>query len=165
MSRTVRFMTSLPWPVHEVSRSLRGMAWSFPRLSGAAPTANCFEVDLRVPVGAKGSVNHRATVELGTYEPGPDICRLPVSISASRSFPRFSGEFVSHDENGHTMLTLAGEYHMPLGVAGRVSGGSGLARASLRRFFETAVDAIKRDLQATAPAWRPHAWPESLRDA
>lgn len=160
----MRFMTSLPWPVHEVSRALRDLAWDFPRLPGTTPTAGRFDVDLRVPVGSQGSVNHQATVELGMYEPGPDTCRLPVSISASRTFPRFRGAFVSSDASGETLLTLAGEYHMPLGIAGRVGGGSRLVRASLRRFFETAVDAIKRDLQATAPPWRPAAVPDRLQE-
>ncbi len=161
----VHYETLLAWPLHEVTRAVRDLPWTFPRPDGEAPQPGRLSIDLSVPVGARGSINHRATVELGDYEPGQDVCRVPVTISASRSFPTFHGTFEIRDVLADSVLALDGSYRLPLGVAGRVSGGSGLARASLRRFFENVVETVKRDLQATAPPWRPAALPESLRDA
>ncbi|MBV8159470.1 MAG: hypothetical protein JO265_00960 [Acidimicrobiia bacterium] len=165
MTTAIEFEASLPWPLHEVSRALRDLAWTFPRPPGVHPMAGRIEVDLQIPLGASSSMMHRALVELGPAERGQDLCRLPVTISASRQFPTFRGAFEAREELGDTDLVLVGECRLPLGVAGRASGGSGLARASLRRFFETAVKAMRADLQATAPAWRPAAPPDSLRDA
>ena len=165
MTNAVRFEESLPWPVHDVSRALRDLAWTFPRPPGVHPMLGRTEVDLQVPLGTSSSMVHRARVDLGPHEPGRDVCRVPVTISASRQFPTFRGGFEARDDLGDTTLVFAGEYCLPLGIAGRMTGGSGLARASLRRFFEAAVRAIKADLQATAPVWRPAALPETLREA
>ena len=165
MTNAVRFEASLPWPMQEVSRALRDLAWTFPRPPGVDPMQGRIEVDLQVPLGTSSSMVHRAVVELGPHEPGRDVCRVPVTISASRQFPVFRGVFEARDDLGEATLILDGECRIRLGVAGRMTGGSGLARASLRRFFETAVRAIKADLQATAPVWRPPALPESLREA
>jgi hypothetical protein len=161
----VHYEALLPWPLHEVARTLRGLPWTFPRPDGEAPHPGWFSVDLSVPIGSQGSISHRAAVELGDYEPDPDRWLLPVTISASRPFPTFRGAFEIRDVLGDSVLILDGGYRLPLGVAGRVSGGNGLARTSLRRFFEKVVETVKRDLQATASPWRPHVWPESLRDA
>jgi hypothetical protein len=167
MTNDVRFDESLPWPVHEVSRALRDLAWTLPRPDGERPSAGQVRVDLRIPVGTDGTVCHRATVHLGVHEPGPDVCRLPLTISASRRFPTFRGTFEARAAQGDTDLALIGTYWLPLGLAGRVgdAAGGGMARASLRRFFETAVKAVKADLQATASPWRPATRPDSLRDA
>jgi hypothetical protein len=167
MTNDVRFEASLPWPVHEVSRALRDLAWTLPRPDGETPTAARANVELHVPVGTSAAVSHRATVELGAYEPADDVWRVPVAISASRPFPTFRGAFEARDAGGDTDLSLIGAYWLPLGVAGRVgdAAAGGMARASLRRFFETAVKAIKADLQATASPWRPATRPDSLRDA
>ena len=165
MTNAILFTESLPWPLHEVSRALRGLPWTYPSPAGVRPDAARIEVDLAVPVGSTGSVAHRATAELEAFEPGSDVCRLPLRISASRSFPTFVGAFEASDDGGDTLLTLTGDYRLPLGLVGQMSGGSGLARASLRRFFVTAVAAIKGDLRATAPVRPTPAWHEDLRDA
>ena len=80
-------------------------------------------------------------------------------------FPTFAGAFEASDKHGETLLALAGEYRMPLGRVGQMTGGSGLARASLRRFFVMAVTAITADLRATAPVRPAPAWHEDMRDA
>ena len=165
MTNTVRFEASLPWPLHEVSRALRDLAWTFPRPPGVQPIVGRIDVDLHVPLGTSSSILHRAVVELGLHQPGQDVCRVPVTISASRQFPTFRGAFEARDDLGDTKVVLLGEYRLPLGIAGQMSGGSGLARASLRRFFEAAVQTIRHDLQATAPPWRPAVVPEGLREA
>ncbi|MBV8161451.1 MAG: hypothetical protein JO265_11060, partial [Acidimicrobiia bacterium] len=146
-------------------RALRDLAWTFPRRPGVHPVVGRIEVDLEVPLGASSSMLHRALVEVGPSEPGRDLCRVPVTISAARQFPTFRGVFEARDDLGDTELRLVGNCRLPLGVAGQVTGGSGLARTSLRRFFETAVKAINADLQATAPPWRPAARGEGLRQA
>jgi len=164
----VHFETLLPWPLDDVARALRDLPWTFPRSDGEKPRPGQFEADLRVPVGTQGSVSHQATVALGEIERSTRVCSVPVTITSSHRFPAFHGSFEARDVLGDTVLTLAGECHVPLGIAGQIgdaaSGGS-LARASLRRFFETATKALNNDLQATAPPWRPPLVPESLRDA
>lgn len=159
------FTESLPWPLHEVARALQSLPWIYPSPTGARPEAGRIEVDLAVPLGSTGSVVHRATAELEPFEPGSDVCRLPLRISASRSFPTFAGAFEASDNRGDTLLTLTGDYRLPLGLVGRVTGGTGLARASLRRFFVTAVTAITADLRANAPVRPAPAWHEDLRDS
>jgi len=163
----VHYEALVPWPLDEVVRALRDLPWAFPRPDGERAQPGCFHAELQVPLGARGSVSHWATVELGIIERSPGACRVPITIAASPRFPTFRGSFEGREVLGDTVLTLAGECRLPLGVAGQVgdsAAGGSMARASLRRFFETAVKALKADLQAMAPPWRPATFPESLRD-
>ena len=164
----VHYEALVPWPLDEVARALRDLPWTFPRPDGDTAQPGRFHAELRVPVGERGSVSHWATVELGLIERISGACRVPITIAASPRFPTFRGSFEGSDVLGDTVLKLVGECRVPLGIAGQMgdaaSGGS-MARASLRRFFEAAVNALKADLQAMGPAWRPAAFPESLHDA
>jgi len=163
----VDYEAVMPWPVREVARALRDLPWTFPRADGETPQPGRFSADLQVPLGAKGSVSHQATVELGEFERNAVWCRVPMTITATSRFPTFRGSFEGRDVLGETVLTLTGECRVPLGIAGRMgdAAGGSMVRASMRRFFETVVKALKADLQATASPWPPAIMPESLHDA
>lgn len=128
-------------------------------------------IKLEVPLGNEGAVSRAAVVALGVAEWHAGTFCLPLTVTAlerEQWFPTFTGALEADEVGvGDTRLQLRGTYQLPLGALGRATGRAGadkLARASLYSLFVSVVAHTERQLQETAPTWRPAAAGEIVRE-
>lgn len=119
--------------------------------------------EVRVEFGRGSSMGRTVELELGSFEHGSEIARLPLRWFAKEHtglFPTMDGELRLSDVGpAETELRLVGEYEPPLGALGAVAdrmAGHRVAERSARDFLEGVADRLRAKLTAHSESvsWR-----------
>jgi hypothetical protein len=119
--------------------------------------------EVRVEFGRGSSMGRTVDLELGSFEHGSEIARLPLRWLAKEHtnlFPTMVGELrLSDVGSAETELRLVGEYEPPLGALGAVAdrmAGHRVAERSVRDFLEGVAHRLRERLTAHAESvfWR-----------
>lgn len=119
--------------------------------------------EVRVEFGRGTSLGRTIDFELGAFEHGSEVGRLPIRWVAKDHaglFPTMDAEIRLTDLGGaRTELRLVGEYEPPLGALGAVVdrvAGHRVAERSVRDFLEGVADRLRARLTAHSESkfWR-----------
>lgn len=119
---------------------------------------------LEVDLGAGASVHQDVWLQLGDGSWAEGEAVLPLawrSVGRDHLFPGFSGQLLARERDGATVLTLEGEYSVPLGIMGRF--GDGLAgRRLARRTLTEMLERIARRIDSAVDRRLPSVAPYSV---
>ncbi len=119
--------------------------------------------EVRVEFGRGSSMGRTVALELGAFEHGSEIGRLPLRWGAKEHttlFPTMDGELRLSDVGAAKMeLRLVGEYVPPLGGLGALAdrvAGKRIAERSVRDFLEGVAERLRAKLTAHSESafWR-----------